>query len=178
MDKVLWKPIEGYEGLYEVSSEGRVRSLNYGGVKGKVGELSPDLSRGYYRVTLFKEGIRERYLVHRLVAEAFIENPKGLAEVNHRDEVKLNNRVNNLEWCSRSYNLKYGTRIKRIAQSNRNGKLSKPIEAVDLISGKVIHWFPSVNEAGRQGFNSGNINSCCQGRLKTSQGFIWRYAQL
>ena len=125
-----WRPIEGYEGLYEVSNTGRVRSLDRFIVdslghkrfyKGKV--LIPVKSNlGYLFVGLYCNEKNKRYLVHRLVAQAFIENPDNLPEINHKDEDKTNNSVENLEWCTAKYNLSYGTRnIRRRETAIKNG---------------------------------------------------------
>ena len=118
MTEEIWRPIEGYEGLYEVSSYGRVRSLDRydkysdGRIylhKGKV--LSPAKDKnGYFVVSLYFNGKHNTIKVHRLVAQAFIPNPDNLPEVNHLDEDKTNNRVENLEFCDRKYNLNYGSR--------------------------------------------------------------------
>ena len=115
-----WRPIEGYEGLYEVSSYGRVRSLDryvkngcsYRLHKGKVLSLLKG-EYGYLQVNLHCNGKMYKKYVHRLVAETFLPNPDNLPEVNHKDEDKSNNRVDNLEWCNRKYNLSYGTRLER-----------------------------------------------------------------
>lgn len=171
-----WRPIKGYEGLYEVSSLGRVKSLNYGRSKGVIKELSLGAtSSGYYQATLCRQGGKpRRFLVHRLVAKAFIENPLELPEVNHIDENPSNNCVDNLEWCTRSQNINHGSRNTK-AGASISKALSKPIEAVDPVSGEVVHRFSNSREAQRSGFNRGNISNCCRGILKTSQGFIWRY---
>lgn len=125
MIEEIWKDILGYEGFYQVSSFGRVRSLdrydsrNYFR-KGRILKLSAD-RKGYLRVGLHSNGKEKFYSVHRLVAEAFIHNPDNLPEVNHIDEDKTNNRVENLEFCDSKYNNNYGTRKDRI----RNTKLKK-----------------------------------------------------
>lgn len=118
----IWKPIANYEGLYEVSNEGNVRSLNYRHT-GKVQVLKLSVNRyGYLQVNLHsKEGKQKTYKVHRLVAQAFIPNPNNLPEVNHKDENKTNNCVENLEWCDRKYNNNYGS---------RNEKMSKTLSKV------------------------------------------------
>lgn len=113
MTEEIWRPVVGYEGLYEVSSYGRVRSLDrYDSRnrfrKGRILKLS-DNGRGYLIVGLHSNNKVKNFLVHRLVAEAFLPNPENLTEVNHKDEDKSNNCVDNLEWCNRNYNINYGT---------------------------------------------------------------------
>ena len=113
-----WRPIEGYEGLYEVSSYGRVRSLDkYDSMnrflRGRILRLFTD-GLGYLRAQLYSNSKRKSFLVHRLVAQAFIPNPDNLPQVNHRDENPSNDNVDNLEWCDGKYNVNYGTRIDRI----------------------------------------------------------------
>ena len=121
MTEEIWRPVVGYEGLYEVSSYGRVRSLDryvkgksesYRLHKGKV--LSPAKDR-YGYLFLVLQG--RRFSIHRLVAEAFISNPDNLPQVNHKDEDKTNNMVDNLEWCDAKYNLNYGTRKDKVRES-------------------------------------------------------------
>lgn len=121
----IWKDIEGYEGLYQVSNKGRIKSLNYRRT-GKEGMLKgkPD-KNGYLIVFLYKKGEKPKpFLIHRLVAKGFIPNVNDLPEVNHIDENKENNHVENLEWCDRKYNMNYGTRTKRSVE-NRKGKKHK-----------------------------------------------------
>ena len=113
-----WRPIEGYEGLYEVSNTGRVRSLDkYDSMnrflRGRILRLFTD-GLGYLRAQLYSNSKRKSFLVHRLVAQAFIPNPDNLPQVNHRDENPSNDSVDNLEWCDGKYNVNYGTRIDRI----------------------------------------------------------------
>ena len=164
-----WKSIAGYEGLYEVSDLGRVKSLKHG--KEKI--LKPwNTNDGYLLVALCKDGHIKRTYVHRLVAEAFIQNPNNLKTVNHRDEVKTNNTVGNLEWMSLKDNLNYGTHNKRMAES-----LSKQVQMFDKSTGELLETFPSICEAERvTGINQGNICSCCKGKYKSSGGYVWRYS--
>ena len=177
MKKEYWKPVVGYEGLYMVSNWGRVKSFDRwvksrnGSVRFCKGRILKPLtsSSGYLCVNLYKNNIKKEYLVHRLVAEAFIDNPDNLSQVNHRDENKLNNNVDNLEWCDAKYNINFGTCIER-----RSKKKSKPVLQYTL-DGEFVREWPSTMEAARNGFNQGNIWMCCQGKLKTYKGYIWKY---
>ena len=175
----IWKDIEGYEGLYEVSNLGRVRSLDRVVVysngrkclyKGRI--LKPaNNTVGYFFCVLCKNGQKKKKYIHRLVAEAFIPNPDNLPEVNHRDEVKTNNHVENLEWCDGKYNKNYGT-----CQQRRAEKRSKPVLQLDINTGRVISEYPSLIETGKQtGFSVGNISACCRGICNTAYGFKWQY---
>lgn len=170
----VWKDIEGYEGLYQVSDKGRVKSLG----NGKSGNSKKKILKasktggGYMLVNLCKEGNIKHYTIHRLVAQAFIDNPDNLPEVNHKDENKENNAVNNLEWCTKEYNINYGTARKRMAE-----KQSKAVIGISKVSGLILE-FPSTQEASRQtGINRGNISSCCIGKLKSAGGYYWMYAE-
>lgn len=165
----IWKDIEGYEGLYQVSNLGNVKSLRFG--KDKV--LKPiKIKNNYLRVDLFKQGKHNLYLVHRLVARAFIDNPNNLPMINHKDENTSNNKVSNLEWCDAKYNINYGTCIQRIAESNTNNqKLSKPVICIE--TGKI---YLSTREVERElGFAHQNIVNACTGRYKQAYNFHWRY---
>ena len=163
-----WKSIAGYEGLYEVSDMGRVKSLKFG--KEKI--LKPRKHTcGYLHVGLYKDGKVEQPKIHRLVAEAFIPNPNNLATVNHKDEVKTNNVASNLEWMTIKDNNNYGTHNKRVAES-----LSKKVQMLDKSTGELLATFPSTIEAWRiTGINQGNISKCCLGKLKSAGGYVWRY---
>lgn len=117
----IWKCIKGFEN-YEVSNYGRIKSLNYNKT-GKPGILTPiPQSSGYVIVNLCKNGKQDIEYVHRLVAQTFISNPNNLPEVNHIDEDKSNNNANNLEWCTREYNMNYGTVRERMRKSNKGKK--------------------------------------------------------
>lgn len=162
-----WRDIEEYEGLYQVSNLGRVKSLKFG--KEKILKFGKH-KKGYLLVCLCKDGKQKMFQVHRLVAIAFIPNPNNYQEVNHKDENKENNCVENLEWCTREYNVNYGTRTEKCVE-----KSSKEIIQLDL-QGKEVARFPSVQEVQRQfGFSQGNISSCCNGKLKTAYKYKWIY---
>ena len=155
----IWKDIKGYERLYQVSNLGRVKSLNK--FKGRI--LKPIIQNGYAYVDLSKHCEHHRMILHRLVAETFIENPLHLPEVNHKDENKLNNCADNLEFCSSKYNSNYGTRNKR---------KSKPIQCIET---GVIYW--GAREMERQtGIKHNNIANAIKNNTKAG-GYHWQYVE-
>lgn len=111
--------MEGYEGKYQVSNLGRIKSLSYRNT-GISKILVPKINKGYYEIGLYLNGIRKMFFVHRLVALTFIPNPNNLPQINHIDEDKTNNCVDNLEWCTQAYNNIYGTRLERVSSSLKN----------------------------------------------------------
>ena len=167
MKKEYWKPVVGYEGHYQVSNFGRVKSIKFGKEIILKQKQSMD---GYYSVNLSKNGIVKTYCVHRLVAEAFIDNPDNLPQVNHKDEDKLNNNVDNLEWCDAKYNTNFGTCIER-----RSKKKSKTVLQYTLDGQFVREWLSAKQAEREGGFSSKCISMCCRGKLKTYKGYIWRY---
>lgn len=165
----VWRPVVGWEGLYEVSSHGRVRSLdryvrfgiNQRFVESHVLKPQPT-PRGYLTVAL----CNVKRTVHRIVAEAFVHNPNNLPEINHKDENKLNNRADNLEWCDRLYNVNYGTGIQR---------RENPIEQLTLY-GQHVAYYTSIKNAERHlGFDQSYITKVCRGKRNTAYGYQWRY---
>ena len=185
MMEEIWKDIEGYEGLYQVSSLGRVRSLGrdivrrtrYGTmapyhISGRV--LKPLHSQGdYCYVHLFdKDGASINHKVHRLVAKAFVPNPDNLNEVNHVDEDKDNNRADNLEWCKHVDNCNHGTRNERSA-------VKRGIQVEQLtLDGHHVAFYQSACEASRQTcIARKGINDCCRRHIKTAGGYLWRYKE-
>ena len=173
--KEFWRDIEGYEGLYQISNLGRVRSFK----RNKVRVLKPVANKyGYLIVNLRKNNSLKTLSIHRLVAQAFLPNPNNFPQVNHKDEDKTNNIVSNLEWCDASYNLNYGTRNEKTSIKMINHqKLSKVVIQIDKNTNVIINIFPSLMEAERQtGCSNVTISYCCKGKRKTSGGYIWRYA--
>lgn len=165
----IWKDVVGYEGLYQVSNLGRVRSLPRYSTSGKI--LKYQLDRyGYYRVCLSKHNKNTLKQIHRLVAQAFIPNPNNLSFVNHKDEDSTNNKVTNLEWCTHEYNCNYGTRNKRISIT----------QSVDIcqytLDDKFIKKWHGINYVSKiYNINHANIISCCKGKRKSAGGYKWRY---
>lgn len=177
----LHKKIVDYRGIYQVSNIGRVRSLdrevwNGHGYRIENGRIMTPQKRhhGYLVVPLGSNGKQKIFKVHRLVAGTFIQNPLGLTEVNHKNEISNDNRVENLEWCDRQYNNTYGSVVERRRKKNLNNSRSKPVIQMTMDE-KVINTYPSISEAVRQ-TGIYNIIGCCQGKRKHSGGFIWRYA--
>lgn len=168
--KEVWKDIKDYEGLYQVSNWGRVKSLNYNRT-GKAEVMIPrKTKKGYLLVQLSKNGKKKTCSVHRLVAGAFLDNPEGKPEINHIDENKENNRVDNLEWIWHKDNCNHGTRNERMTKTK-----SKPILQLSL-TGDLIKEWDSTQECGRNGFSQGNVSECCNGKRKSHKGFIWKYS--
>ena len=162
----IWKDIQGYEGLYQVSNYGRVRSLErvIMRLNGKPQHIKKKIlmhvidKYGYSIVHLRKNGKGKMKKLHRLVAETFIPNPQHLPQVNHKDENKTNNNVDNLEWCTPSYNINYGTRKKRVAR-----KESKRVFQYTL-DGDLIKIWDSLSECGRNGFRPSIVSMCCNNK--------------
>lgn len=207
--KEEWKDVENYEGLYQVSNLGKVKSLKDNNGKPREKIMKQEKTKnGYLRIMLCKNGKRERFLVHRLVAQAFLENPSNLPCVNHIDENKENNQVDNLEWCTYQYNLTYGTcqqrRVentdwkvkvantdykaivvkidyKAIGRKNAE-KLSRQVFQYTL-DGELVAIWQSTRECGRNGFNLGAVAACCRNCFNREgnnvyKGFIWSYTEL
>ena len=188
-----WREIDGFPN-YMVSNTGEIKSLNYNKTDREKVLIPHKLSNGYLGINLYDDNKRSCYLlIHRLVAQAFLPNSNGYRIINHKDENRSNNSVNNLEWCSYKYNLNYG---------NRNSKLSNSLTNNPFFSIPVLQYsktreflkeFPSIAEAART-INNGNIKAavtnilkCCKGvadtqfgivRRKTAYGYIWKFKTL
>lgn len=177
----VWKPIVGYEGLYDVSNLGRVRShdrvvrgsgRNKNGTvtrKGRVLKPVMNKATGYYHVVLSNRNSElHGFSIHRLVAFAFCEMPAGLENpcVNHKDEVKTNNCADNLEWCTHAYNDAY---------NGKNQRCAKPVVCMDL-HGNYVAEYPSARIAEQATkANYKNISACCRGLRPTAGGYKWRF---
>lgn len=168
MKEEIWVNIKGTEGIYQVSSQGKVMNSRTGRI------LRTDLRSGYPYVVL---NGRKKY-VHILVAEAFIPNPNGYPQVNHRNENKEDNRVENLEWCDAKYNANYGTRNERISKNNHREGKPKPVWQY-TVSGELVQKWASTRTAETAlGICHTSIGKCCRNVTKTCGGFIWKYEKL
>lgn len=161
-----WRPIKDYEGLYEVSNFGRVKSLCAGRWKSTMLRKPRPTRNGYMAVMLKKSGKVRLITIHRLVAIAFLDNPDGLQEVNHKDEDKTNNHVDNLEWCTRKYNQNYNEHYKIYYKS-----------VIQLTKdGTEVGRYESLKAAQEAtGIPSSYISGVLSGRRRTTGGFRWQY---
>lgn len=197
----IWKDIDGYEGLYQVSSLGRVKALQRYRRAGNTAYTQKehfmtqyDNTSGYKYVRLNIGSDKRMFFVHRLVANAFIANPMSLPEVNHKNEIKTDNNVDNLEWCTRQYNETYGTkrervqRTKKMLNSDRKALMKKnknhsygaekPVLCY-LKDGTFVNRFQSLSVAAQSiGDCTSHIAACCKGRRKSVRGYNWRYEEL
>lgn len=170
----IWKPIPGFEGYYEASNLGRIKSLDRKMISslgnefikpGRIRKLIRNESTGYYAVVLCGK-TKKTMTVHRLVALAFLENPDNLECVNHKNENKHDNRPENLEWCSKSYNNHFGS---------KETASDKPVIAKHLITGEET-IYPNARTAAKQtGANYKNVSACCNGKRRKAAGYEWRF---
>ena len=177
--KEIWKDVFGYEGTYQVSNLGNIKTFNWKNT-GKERVMRPAVDgSGYLRTMLAKDGVNKTVKIHRLIAETFIDNPENKAEVNHIDGNKTNNRVDNLEWSTRAENINHAIKnglfagcLKAIEKSNT--KLMKPIIAIDIHTGQSI-YFKSIRDAERA-LNTKHINKVIRGERKQANGYTFKYA--
>lgn len=173
----IWKDIKGYEGLYQVSNLGRIKSFHKYRTTNRI--MKPRLKRGYYQIGLRKDSKRKWYSIHRLVAQAFILNSNNYPIINHKDGNKLNNNVDNLEWCTYSYNSKEAIRL-GLAKPPKaiKGELnpnSKKIIQYDKNMNKIKIW-GSIADASRElNICSCNIIECCKKHRLSAGNYIWEY---
>lgn len=187
MPEEIWKPIDGFEGRYEVSNLGRVRSLtdNKGNKRIKVRRLQLAKS-GYLYLNLWAKSKMYVRKPHRLVAEAFLDKPEGAQCVNHKNGDKTDNRAENLEWCTYSQNTRHAIETglieanlaDRLDMTGKHGKehpSSKPVEQYDLDGNFIAEYESGVEAANALGFRASNIQRCAAGRRKTAHGYRWKY---
>ena len=181
MTEEVWRDIEGYEGLYQVSSEGRIKSLKRTiikkdgrkqTVKERILKGTPDKD-GYLKIGLYCGTVKQKWFqVHRLVGEAFIQNPDEKPQINHINEIKTDNRACNLEWCTMRENVNHGTAKERSAKAR-----SKPVGQYTLDGELVKIWASTVEVERQTGFRHGNICKAANGKIKQVYGFRWKYVE-
>lgn len=188
----IWKPIEGFEGFYEISNKGNIKSLNRvvkrGNqtmvVKGRVLHQYPN-GNGYMRVQLYKDKReRKKSFIHRLVAKAFVPNPHGYDVVNHLDNNPQNNNATNLEWTTLQGNMEYARLQGRMACSEErrqkiiiaNKGKYKPVIGENIKTGEKI-YFDHLNKVKEYGFSPGEVCNCCKGKRYSTRGYKFKYAE-
>lgn len=180
----VWKQVRGYEGLYEVSNMGNVKSLTHTDRLNRVHNgrvLKPQLhNKGYLQLMLCKDGEKKRKYIHRLVAEAFVENPnpQKYTEINHIDENKQNNIAENIEWCYHKYNMRHGTLHKRKAD-----KCVKPVIARNVFTGETVEYRSQTDAAKELGIPQSAISTALRkkrknGEPKVAYCRIWEYKEV
>lgn len=177
----IWRDIPEYEGFYQASNLGRIKSLERIDALGhrlKEKILKPGIIRnGYYQIQLCKQSIVKAYMVHRLVWEAFNGSITEGLQVNHINEVKTDNRLSNLNLMTAKENSNWGTRNERRAKKQINGKRSKIVLQFDL-NDNLLKEYPSIHQAEREtGFANQYISKCCKGKYKTAYNFKWKYKE-
>ena len=186
-DNEEWRAVPGYEGFYEISNLGRIRNIKKSHILNTYMQKN-----GYKAIVLCRNKMHKHWLVHRLVAQAFIPNPNNWPVINHINEIKDDNRVGNLEWCTRSYNSRYGNRVKKFLEhtnfsaSTKNGlarahKLAlKPVLQFSL-NGEFIKKWDSAHQYAKQFPDRPNmangISKCCRGVIGTAYGYKWQYTE-
>ena len=185
----VWKWIDGYKNMYQVSNLGCVRSVD----RYVYCEVSPNKlqhlfgkvlkqgfnHKGYPIVYLSKDGKQKTITVHRLVAKAFIENPLNLPQVNHKDGCKTNNKVDNLEWCDNSYNQIHAHKTGLFPKYEDTigwGRPARSVAMLDLSTGEVLRTFETLASVKREtGINQFNVRSVCVGDRHHAGGYGWKF---
>lgn len=185
----IWRDVVGYEGQYLISSLGRIKGIDRIARRGNFSVRVPGLikkvsinNRGYYSITLCKDARYRHFVIHKLVAQAFIPNPENKEYINHKDGNKLNNNINNLEWCTVSENnqhaydigLKVGAALGKFGADNPS---SKPVLLIAR-DNKIIE-FAGIHEAARAtGLNASSICAALRGRAESCGGYKWEYKNI
>ena len=174
----IWKDIKGYESRYQVSNLGNVKSLNYNCTK-KAKLLVYHLNhKGYARVHLTKDKQDKYISVHRLVAQAFIPNPNNYPQVNHIDGNKLNNNVDNLEWCTNEYNFQHALKTGLIKKKSKgyHQPYSRSVNQYDLQGNFIKHWNYISDASKELNISLTSIYRNCNNQIKKPKYYLWRYA--
>src|SRR5699024_7078742 len=185
--KERWIDVKDYEGLYQVSNLGRVKGTERVVKNGKNSVMiKPEVilkpinnGNGYHYVNLLKDGVQRKTFIHRIVALSFLPNNKDYPVVNHKDENKLNNNVENLEWCTQSYNSNYRGASKRRALATDytalGNRRKKELMQYDLDGNFIRRWDSATDCAKATGYHNSGIYACCNGKLDKYKGYKWKY---
>lgn len=173
-----WRYINGFEGLYEVSNLGRVRAVSriinvigYNVHRNPIIRKISKKKNGYYGLTIMGKNL----LIHRIVADAFIPNPNKYPQINHKNEDKSDNRVENLEWCSAKYNSNYGTRVERLKKSNPKMKGMKVLCVNE--NGGIIKRYNTIRSVSNDGHNPSLVHLCCRKQRNSHHGYRWMFEE-
>lgn len=174
MPTEIWKDITGYEGLYQISNFGNVRNMKF------YRAVNIYKHKGYLRVALCKNNHCTHFYVHRLVAQEFLLNPLNKSEVNHIDGDKTNNRIYNLEWCTRKENMEHARKsgLWKVTENMRKALIIYHKKGVSqyTMTGSLVRSFDSAKSASDYtNINSSNITLCCKGKRNSAGGYIWEY---
>lgn len=179
----IWKDIPGYEGLYQASNLGKIKSMPRKGTHSQEEYILKEKKRrkGYHEIALTKECKTKHYFVHRLIAMTFIPNPLNLPQIDHIDDNKSNNCVNNLQWITNADNMakawRTGARtIEKTYKRGKDNKISKSVMQYDLEGNFIKQWYCIKDIERELKFHSGNICCCCRHKRPTAYGFKWEYA--
>ena len=165
MENEIWKDIKGYDGKYQISNKGNIKNVK----RNKL--LKIQFNKNYKCIHLVgTDGKIKNYTIHRLMAQSFIPNPDNLSCVNHKDENKLNNSLDNLEWCTKKYNCNYGTAIERTKKQNQ-----KTLLQYDLNNNFIKEW-NGLNECAKSlNVSASHISQCCNNKRNKAYNYIWKY---
>ena len=177
MKNEIWKDIKGYEGLYQISNMGRVKSLSKQWVarngikhhKEKILKIAIG-KRGYYTVNLCKNKIRKSKYVHQLIAEAFIPNPNNWLYINHKDLNKTNNKIENLEWCTHKENMQHAWKNSKQLHNRKKKVYQYSLDNIFIAEYESLHDVDKKFD-----FDFRNISACCLGKKHSAYGYLWRY---
>lgn len=186
MEKEIWKDIPGWEGYYQASNLGRIRSLDrYEEFMNNNGKISTRLRKGrVMKQTIVQNGYcvvtlcGKRKYVHRIIAETFIPNPDNLPYINHKSEIKTENSAENLEWCDPKYNVNYGSGKEKNSKKQKNSPMKSLVVEQYTIDGKLVKVWPSLHEIRRVLNKSiSYVQACCRNKAHTAYGFVWKYKE-
>ena len=173
MKKEVWKDIKNYEGLYQVSNLGRIKSLKHG--KERILKSFKE-ANGYLKICLCNNNVKKTFSIHKLVANTFLDNPKNHPVINHINGNKSDNRIINLEFCTYSYNSKQAYELGLLKRKyGKENPCAKKVCQYDKKGNFIKKWDSIIEASQKLGINHSHISECCGGKYKTTGGYVWRY---